>query len=262
MWKKVDSLKNKFRYNDIEMPFLEHLEHLRKTIICMGCSLLIGFLICLPFGKYILEFLLKPAEPFIQTFSNQTNSLGIFLVFQEPTSSIKMILLVTLYGGIFLSLPAMLYFLAGFILPGIKEKEQKALKRIILFSAGLFFLGIIMGFKITLPLALQWMLKLGNFLGGESVWFYSKYIMFVLQIMLAFGLAFQLPVILIVLGKMGFIGSDLLRKKRRHVIVILLVFSMLLTPPDVLTQLLLATPLILLYELCIWFLHFSGNRNL
>jgi len=80
--------------------------------------------------------------------------------------------------------------------------------------------------------------------------------------MLAFGLAFQLPVILIVLGKMGFIGSDVLRKKRRHVIVILLVFSMLLTPPDVLTQLLLATPLILLYELCIWFLHFSGNRNL
>ena len=74
------------------MPFLEHLEHLRKTIICMGCSLLIGFLICFPFGKYILEFLLKPAEPFIQTFSNQTNSLGIFLVFQEPTSSIKMIL--------------------------------------------------------------------------------------------------------------------------------------------------------------------------
>ena len=77
MWKKVDSLKNKFRYNDIEMPFLEHLEYLRKTIICMGCSLLIGFLICFPFGKYILEFLLKPAEPFIQTFSNQTNSLGI-----------------------------------------------------------------------------------------------------------------------------------------------------------------------------------------
>ena len=262
MWKKFDSLKKRFKYNESEMPFLEHLEQLRKTIIYMGCSLLIGFVICFPFGKNILGVLLKPAEPFIQSFSNQTNELGIFLVFQEPTSSIKMVLLVTLFGGIFISLPAMLYFLATFIFPGIKEKEQKALKRIIIFSSSLFFLGIFMGFKITLPLAMEWMIKLGNFLGGESVWFYSKYIIFVLQIMLAFGLAFQLPIILIILGKMGFVGSNQLRKKRRHVAVMLLIFSMLLTPPDVLTQLLLATPLILLYELCIWFLHFSGNRTL
>ena len=114
--------------------------------------------------------LLKPAEPFVQSFSNQTNELGIFLVFQEPTSSIKMVLLVTLFGGIFVSLPAMLYFLATFIFPGIKEKEQKALKKNNYFSSG-FFSGIFMGFKITLPLAMEWMIKLGNFLGGESVWF-------------------------------------------------------------------------------------------
>ena len=262
MWKKIDYLKKRLKYNESEMPFLEHLEQLRKTIIYMGCSLLIGFIFCLPFGKNILGVLLKPAEPFIQSFPNQTNEIGIFLVFQEPTSSIKMILLVTLFGGIFISLPAMLYHLATFIFPGIKEKEQNAIKRIIFFSSSLFFLGIFMGYKITLPLAMEWMIKLGIFLGGESVWFYSKYIIFVLQIMLAFGLAFQLPVILIILGKMGFICSNQLRKKRRHVVVMLLIFSMLLTPPDVLTQLLLATPLILLYELCIWFLHFSGNRTL
>ena len=105
------------------------------------------------------------------------------------------------------------------------------------------------------------MLKLGVYLGGESIWFFSKYITFVLQIVLAFGLAFQLPIIIIVLGKMGILGSVELRKKRKHVIIGLLIFAMLLTPPDVLTQLLLATPLILLYEFCIWFLHLSGNRN-
>ena len=84
-----------------------------------------------------------------------------------------------------------------------------------------------MGYKITLPLALQWMLKLGNFWAVNQFGFIQN-IMFVLQIMLAFGLAFQLPIILIILGKMGFIG-DFLRKKRRHVIIILLIFSMLLT---------------------------------
>ena len=178
MWKKFDSLKKRLKYNESEMPFLEHLEQLRKTIIYMGSSLLIGFVICFPFGKNILGVLLKPAEPFVQSFSNQTNELGIFLVFQEPTSSIKMVLLVTLFGGIFVSLPAMLYFLATFIFPGIKEKEQKALKRIIIFSSSLFFLGIFMGFKNTLPLAMEWMIKLVIFLVVNQFGFIQNILFF------------------------------------------------------------------------------------
>ncbi len=259
MWRKFKSFKKRFQYDENEIPFLEHLDYFRKTIINMGISLLIGVLICVPFSKHLLSILLVPAEPFLDT--NIENNMGILLVFQEPTSSIKMLLMVTFFGGLLISLPAMIYFLAGFILPGVRYNEQKALRRIIFFSGGLFVLGIFMGYEITLPLAMQWMLNLGSYLGGESIWFFSKYITFVLQIILAFGLAFQLPVIILILGKMGFIGSDQLRKKRRHIVVSILVLAMLLTPPDVLTQLLLATPLILLYEFCIWFLHFTGNRQ-
>lgn len=262
MLKKIKSIQNQFKYNENEMPFLEHLDQLRKTIIYMSISLLIGVIICFPFAKSILNILIQPAFPFIQTFDSLEKTFGVVLVFQEPTSSVKMLLLVAFFGGLLLSLPAILYFLSSFILPGVKKNEQIALKRIIFFSSGLFVLGIFLGYEITLPLALEWMLKLGVYLGGESIWFFSKYITFVLQIVLAFGLAFQLPIIIIVLGKMGILGSVELRKKRKHVIIGLLIFAMLLTPPDVLTQLLLATPLILLYEFCIWFLHLSGNRNI
>ena len=261
MWKRIRLLNKKFKYNENEMPFLDHLEHLRKTLIYIFYSLFLGVILCFPFSKSILNILLKPAFPFIQSFDSLEKTFGVVLVFQEPTSSIKMLLLITFFGGLLLSLLAIIYFLASFILPGIRQNEQNALKKIIIFSGFLFLLGIFLGYEITLPLAMEWMLKLGNYLGGESIWFFSKYITFVLQIVLAFGLAFQLPVIIIVLGKMGFIGSHQLREKRRHVIIGLLIFAMLLTPPDVLTQLLLATPLILLYEFCIWFLHISGNRN-
>ena len=102
--------------------------------------------------------------------------------------------------------------------------------------------------------------KIGGSLGGESIWFYNKYIAFALQLLLGFGIAFQLPVVILIMGKMGLVNSTQLREKRRHVIVGLLILAMVLTPPDILTQLLMAAPLILLYEFCIWFLHFSGNR--
>ena len=135
------------------------------------------------------------------------------------------------------------------------------MSRIAFFSGGLFLTGIAMGYKVTLPLALGLMLKIGGSLGGESIWFYNKYIGFALQLLLGFGLAFQLPVVIIILGKMGLVNSSQLREKRRHVIVGLLILAMVLTPPDIMTQMLMAAPLILLYEFCIWFLHFSGNRE-
>lgn len=185
----------------------------------------------------------------------------IRLQFSEPSAAIKMWLTVSFFGGMLLSLPLLVFFIGLFVMPGVRDIERKLMGRIAFFSGGLFLTGIAMGYKITLPLALGLMLKFGGMLGGESIWFYNRYIAFALQLLLGFGIAFQLPVVILILGKMGLVNSTQLREKRRHVIVGLLIVAMILTPPDVMTQMLMAAPLILLYEFCIWFLHFSGNRT-
>lgn len=199
-------------------------------------------------------------EAEISTSRTEKQKMGVIrLQFSEPAAAIKMWLTVSFFGGLLLSLPALVFILGSFVLPGVRNVERKVLQRISFFSGGLFLAGIAMGYKVTLPLALGLMLKIGGQLGGESIWFYNKYIAFALQLLLGFGIAFQLPVVILIMGKMGLVNSTQLREKRRHVIVGLLILAMVLTPPDIMTQLLMAAPLILLYEFCIWFLHFSGN---
>ncbi len=305
MLEKLKSLKGKFRYDDSEMPFLEHLEAFRKAAIRSVIALVAGVLICLPFADHLISILRAPAEPYIEKpvemvlqesdlqlripaaalnrealiqqeggeayyeveaeiavpQTKQKKSGVIRLQFSEPAAAIKMWLMVSFFGGLLLSLPVLVFIIGSFVMPGVRDVERKVMTRIALFSGGLFMLGIAMGYKVTLPLALDLMLRIGGRLGGESIWFYNKYIAFSIQLLLGFGIAFQLPVVILILGKMGLVNSRQLREKRRHVIVGLLVLSMILTPPDIMTQLLMAAPLIFLYEFCIWFLYFSGNRG-
>ncbi len=304
MLKNLKWFKGKFRYDDSELPFLEHLEEFRKTAIRTAIALVLGVVVCLPFADHLIAILRAPAEPYIEktateilgetalqlripasaltdavlvageggetyynieaeilTPLNEPRKAGVIrLQFSEPAAAIKMWLTVSFFGGLLLSLPVLVFIIGSFVLPGVRDLERKVLQRISFFSGGLFLAGIAMGYKVTLPLALGLMLKIGGSLGGESIWFYNKYIAFALQLLLGFGLAFQLPVVILILGKMGLVNSTQLREKRRHVIVGLLILSMVLTPPDVMTQMLMAAPLIFLYEFCIWFLHFSGNR--
>ncbi len=306
MLKKLKGLTDKFRYDDSEMPFLEHLEEFRRMIIRVFIALAVGMAAVLPFADRLILVLRAPAEPYIiknaeQVLNNtevrlripadslSANQLvtaedgaafyevkaavtlpegsarqegGIRLQFSEPAAAVKMWLTVTFFGGLLLSLPFAVFFIGLFVMPGVRDVERRLMTRISLFSGGLFLGGIYMGYRVTLPLALALMLKIGGQLGGESIWFYNKYVGFALQLLIGFGVAFQLPVVILILGKMGLVSSRSLRAGRPYVVVGIFVLAMILTPPDVMTQILMAAPLILLYEFCIWFLHFSGNREL
>jgi len=180
----------------------------------------------------------------------------------EVTAGFKMWFTLALWGGILISMPALMLIVGSFVLPGIKDTERRVFQRVSVFSGILFIVGVVLGYKVTLPLAMKVMLGFTNRLGGEAIWNYQKFIGFTLQVLLGFGVAFQLPIVIILLGRLGILNSAQLMEKRRHVIVGLFILAMLLTPPDVMTQILMAVPLILLYEFCVWFLYFSeGGRR-
>jgi len=251
----LKSLKARFRYDDREMPFLDHLEEFRKMVIRAFVVIVAGMGICAYFVPWITDLLRRPAQEYIDAGQ-------IVLQHAEVTAGFKMWFALALWGGILISMPLLMIIVGAFILPGIKDSERKTFQRVAGFSGVLFMVGVALGYHYTLPLAMKLMLGFTSKLGGEAIWNYQKYVGFTLQVLLGFGVAFQLPIVIILLGRLGFVTSGQLREKRRHVIVGLFILAMLLTPPDVTTQVLMALPLIVLYEFCIWFLYFSeGGRH-
>lgn len=254
MLNKFKKLTGRFSYDDSEMPFLEHLEAFRKMLIHSAIAIAIGMILCAGFVPWLTEVLREPAQQYI-------DSGKIILQHPEVTSGFKMWMVIAFWGGVLLSMPALMVIIGSFILPGIREEERTVFRRVSVYAGVLFIVGVVLGYKITLPLAMQVMWSFTNKLGGEAIWNYQKFISFTLQVLLGFGVAFQMPVVIILLGKMGLLNSTQLREKRRHVTVGLFILAMLLTPPDVTTQILMATPLIVLYEFCIWFLYFTEEKN-
>ncbi len=226
------------------MPFLQHLEELRRTILwCLGVFTG-GLFITFPLAPAILNLL---REPLARTVINP----GQFLQSIEVGAAFSVSLRIAGWGSLLITAPLMLFFITRFVFPGLKDAERSAIKKAFCFSLALFVSGVVIAWWTTLPAALQMMMRMHDWMGITAIWTVSSYVRFCLGLLIGFGLAFQLPVIVFVLGSLGIVNAKMLAEKRRHVIVGLLVLAMLLTPPDVITQLLMAIPLILLYEVCI-----------
>jgi sec-independent protein translocase protein TatC len=164
---------------------------------------------------------------------------------------------------VLLAAPVIVWIIAWFVFPGLTARERMALRRGGLVAVGLFVVGVAMGYAMTLPVALRMMLGINSWLGEPQTPFVdlADFVAFELKLLLGFGLAFQLPVVLLALGSVGIISSKQLREKRRHVIVCVFVLAMLLTPPDPITQVMMALPLALLYEACVWLLRAMERRR-
>lgn len=236
------------------MPFLQHLEELRRAVLGSLGALVVGMGLAIPFAPRVFRILQRPlttltgdAEPFLRTLDVSGGfTLAMQLVF---------------WTGLLISLPVILYFIGGFISPGLTPRERRLAGRAVIVAAGLFVLGVWIGYTVSLPIALKVMLQTNVWLGIRAEWIVSSYIVFTLQLLVAFGLVFELPVLLTALGWMGLVSSARLRAARRVVIVVILVIAMILTPPDVFTQLIMAIPLILLYEVCIVLIRIAESRR-
>lgn len=167
---------------------------------------------------------------------------GFFVAFQ-----------VAFYGGIGLASPFVFYFLSQFIFPALRMKERHYIHRGLAYAIPLFFTGVAFCYFILMPVALAASQLYSKWLGlSANIWRAEDYISFVCKFMLGMGLGFELPVVILVLVKIGIVDYALLSKARRYMIVINLILGALLTTPEVLTQVLMAVPLQLLYEITVW----------
>jgi sec-independent protein translocase protein TatC len=176
-----------------------------------------------------------------------------FLKVLRVTGGLSTGMRIVFWSGLLLSVPVILVAVGRFVVPGLHRRERKAAAWIIGASAVLFAGGVAMGYHLTLPVALRLMFRVNRLLGITCDFVdLADYMSFVLRLLIVFGLAFELPVVIVALGSVGILSSAQLRESRRYVVVGIFVAAMLLTPPDPITQLLMGLPLIALYEACIW----------
>jgi len=227
-------------------PFVEHLNDLRSTILWSLVALGAGILTALPLAPVVLRLLKIPV-------AKAGEDPDTFLRVLRMTGGLSITLRITFWGGLLLSLPFILIVVARFVFPGLTRRERRAIMSSLWYAVALFAAGVASGYFMVLPPVIELMLKINSWLGIQCEFVeLGDYVSFVLRLLIAFGLAYELPVVVVVLGYLGIVTSVLLRKFRRHVIVGLLLVAMLLTPPDPLSQILMALPLMLLYEVSIW----------
>lgn len=224
-----------------EMAFLDHLEELRWRIIKSAISVVILTIAVFYFSDPIMQFLLEPALHTQAPVNLQVLKVqAIFIIKLE----------IALIVGIVLSIPVILYQLWAFVAPGLHQNERRFIWPVIVGSMFSFIAGAAFAFYLIIPFALEFFLGLAPSTVENNI-AVDFYFGFLLRMLIVFGIVFQLPVVSVILSRLGLITPQFLRKYRRHAIVIFFIAAAILTPPDPTTQIMLAVPMILLYELTI-----------
>lgn len=256
--------------SDDKMPLTEHLGELRKKIFISLAALTVTFVIAFNFSEDIFRALMFPVKYSLDfsvrdlyvRFVPHDKLHDTKLVFLAPAEAFWMNMKVSLVAGIILSLPVIFHQLWGFISPGLLHKEKKYVIPFIFTATGLFFIGAAFCYFIVLPFAMGFLLtyKVGDFL--MPMLSVGQYVDFCLKFILAFGVIFELPIFIIFFVKMGIVTPVTLARNRKYAIFIAFVAAAFLTPtPDAFNQILMAVPIIVLYEIGICFAYLFNKKE-
>ena len=264
------------------MPFLDHLEELRWRILKALAAIAVGAIICFTLSDPIVKILTRPYEEAVLSLENNRSSDAVrameMLVrkwFDLPSAEADLAaeqtelpparrlqalkpmtyffisLQIAFIGGLILALPAVFYQGWRFIAPGLLPREKRLMVPIISLSVFCFSVGALIAYWIVLPLGLRFFLALEP-PDMTSQWAVDEYIGFVLRLIMGFGIVFEMPVLTLFLAKAGVLTAARMRHIRRYAIVAIFILGAIFTPPDPVSQMLMALPLLLLYEISIW----------
>ena len=236
-----------------EMPFLDHLEELRRRIIWA----LVALAICAVLGFFVvteLDVIGILERPFQKVMPGQN------LLFTSPTTPVVVTFKLAFVVGFIMALPVIAFQAWSFFSPALYEREKRLVVPAIGVGFLLFLAGIAMAYFFVLPLGLKFLLGF-QAESLEPIITIDEYLKFATRLILAFGVIFEMPVVLVLLGLLGIVTPEGLRKYRRHAIVTLAISAAVLTPADVGTMFMLFTPMILLYEVSIWLVRLVVKRD-
>ncbi len=240
--------------SESELPFTSHLEELRKRLIYAAGAWLVGFIACYAFAEKLFGFVSGPVKKALPP--------GKSLVFITATEPFFTYLQVAALAGFLIALPVILWQVWAFIAPGLYSHEKRLAIPFVSGSFLCFASGTYFGFFWVFPTIFKFLIQFGS-AGGEieAMLSMGAYLSICTKLLLAFGMVFELPIVMFFLGRMGVVDADWLRKNRKYAFLLAFVMGAILTPPDLISQTAIAAPFIILYEVSIWVVRFTGKRR-
>jgi len=217
---------------------IEHLAELRTRLVQCAFILIVATGICYSFSEKIFNFVRAPIAPYLP---------GGGLIYTGPMDKFIAHLKLSFVCGILISCPLWLYQVWLFVAPGLYQKEKRYTAGFIISGTGLFLLGAAFSYWIALPMAFQFLMTYGGDVDKPMISI-DQYMGFFTQLCLMFGVAFELPLVIVVLGMMGIVSQAFLRKNRRYAVMTIAVIAAVITPPDLLSMIMMLAPMLILFE--------------
>ncbi len=240
---------------DDAKPFLSHIEDLRFTIIKIASALVLGMFLSFVFRTELAAIVQNPLVAVDPQRAANLQSLGV-------ADSFTISLELSFYAGLVLSFPLIIIFLTEFILPALTPKEKVMIFPAAALGSGLFLGGAAFSYFVVLPQTLEFFFKDAQSMNWQPTWTVREYYSFATQFVISFGLAFELPLAVLLLVKLGIVDHELLNHTRAFAVVVIFVLAALITPTsDILTLLLMGGPMYVLYEICIGIAWLMGKKK-